>query len=84
MLLKKPAKHNIWLTYGQRTKCIDVKAVMTVTATGAQIGADVSFQLSQHRSGQTPTPTTADFFGCPSCLRGQSDNYYYYCDKCCG
>ena len=74
MLLKKPAKHNIWLTYGQRTKGTDVEAVVRVIASGAQVGAEVLFQLSQHRSGRTTIPTIADVFVRASYLGVQSED----------
>ena len=74
MLFKKPEKQNICLTYGQRTKGIDVEAVMIVTASGAQVVAEVLFQLSQHRSGRTTIPTIADVFCRASCLGPQSED----------
>ena len=74
MLFKKPAKYNICLTYGQRTKDIDVEAVVIVTASGAPVGAEVLFQLSRHRSGLTTILTIAEVFGRASYLGAQSEN----------
>ena len=74
MLFKKTEKQNIWLTYGPRTKGTDVEAVVRVIASGAQVGAEVLFQLSQHRSGRTTIPTIADVFGRASYLGGQSED----------
>ena len=62
VLFKKNEKQNILLTYGQRTKGTDVEAVVRVIASGAQVGAEVLFQLNQHRSGRTTIPTIADVF----------------------
>ena len=73
-MFKKPEKYSICLAYGQRTKGIDVEAVVIVTASGAQVGAEVLFQLSQHRSGRTTIPTIADVFGRASYLEGQSED----------
>ena len=74
VLLKRTAKHSICLTYGQRTKGTDVEAVVRVIASGAQVGAEVLFQLSQHRSGRTTIPTIADVFYGVSCLGPESEN----------
>ena len=74
MLFKKTEKQNIWLTYGPRTKGTDVEAVVRVIASGAQVGAEVLFQLSQHRSGRTTIPTIADVFVRASYLGAQSED----------
>ena len=74
MLFKKTEKQNIWFIYGPRTKDTDVEAVVRVIASGAQVGAEVLFQLSQHRSGRTTIPTIADVFYGASCLGPESEN----------
>ena len=50
------------LIYGQRTKCLGVRAAVTVVVIGAQVGQEMLSHRIQHQSGQTLTLTTAEIF----------------------